>query len=142
MFGGEPVLSGEAFAEASPGVSEPSGAFQTSVSSIAFAAAGLEPVADIWHIPSLQDDIEHLQDMAFRLAFELAEALEIGELVIEDKSPLSSGFRIIDEPMYSAHSGRQLFPFFRQHRAGGICILYVGRGAPEVGANLCWTISR
>ncbi len=112
MFGGEPVLSGEAFAEASPGVSEPSGAFQTSVSSIAFAAAGLEPVADIWHIPSLQDDIEHLQDMAFRLAFELAEALEIGELVIEDKSPLSSGFRIIDEPMYSAHSGRQLLSSF------------------------------
>ncbi|MBD3744224.1 hypothetical protein IE980_22955 [Klebsiella pneumoniae] len=60
----------------------------------------------------MQDDIEHLQDMAFRLAFELAEALEIGELVIEDKSPLSSGFRIIDEPMYSAHSGRQLLSSF------------------------------
>ncbi|MBD3708593.1 hypothetical protein IE987_25770 [Klebsiella pneumoniae] len=51
--------------------------------------------------------------------------------MIEDKSPLSSGFRIIDEPMYSAHSGRQLLSlfFFRQHRAGGICILYVGRGS-------------
>ncbi|EIW9351552.1 ParB family protein [Klebsiella pneumoniae] len=137
MFGGEPVLSGEAFAEASPGVSEPSGAFQTSVSSIAFAAAGLEPVADIWHIPSLQDDIEHLQDMAFRLAFELAEALEIGELVIEDKSPLSSGFRIIDEPMYSAHSGRQLLSLFSSDStalaASAFSMLVVG--APEVGGE-------
>ncbi|STQ14884.1 Uncharacterised protein [Enterobacter cloacae] len=43
-----------------------------SVSSVAFAATGLEPVSDIWHIPALQDDIEHLQDMAYRLVFEIA----------------------------------------------------------------------
>lgn len=63
----------------------------------------------IWHISSLQDDVEHLQDMAFRLAFELAEEVDVGELIYEAKSPLSAGFRVIDDPMYSAHGGRQLF---------------------------------
>ncbi|MGX3371640.1 hypothetical protein ACWJSJ_25870 [Klebsiella pneumoniae] len=75
--------------------------------------------------------------MAFRLAFELAEALEIGELVIEDKSPLSSGFRIIDEPMYSAHSGRQLLSLFSSDStalaASAFSMLVVG--APEVGGE-------
>lgn len=42
-------------------------------SDVVFAEAGLEPVTSIWAIPMLQDDIEHLQGMAYRLAFELAE---------------------------------------------------------------------
>ncbi|QXF35471.1 hypothetical protein CE143_21505 [Photorhabdus luminescens] len=42
---------------------------------LSFAQTGLEPVSDIWSISPVRDDIEHLQDMAFRLAFELAEEM-------------------------------------------------------------------
>ena len=87
MFGGEPVLSGEAFAEASPGVSEPSGAFQNQCQLHCFCRCRAGTGSGYLAYPVIWDDIEHLQDMAFRLAFELAEALKIGELVIEDKSP-------------------------------------------------------
>jgi len=61
-------------------------------SSVAFANVGLEPVSDIWAIPALQDDIEHLQDMAWRLVFELAEAMGCEMHVREDKSAGSAGF--------------------------------------------------
>lgn len=64
------------------------------VSSVAFAATGLEPVNDIWHIPALQDDTEHLQDMAFRLVFEIAEAMGCPDCVREDKHPTSVGFSV------------------------------------------------
>ncbi|EIC3239532.1 TPA: ParB N-terminal domain-containing protein [Escherichia coli] len=66
--------------------------------SITFAANGLEPVTDIWHIPALQDDIEHLQDIAFRLAFELAEVMGIESTVLEDKSFLSTGYILPSTP--------------------------------------------
>ncbi len=59
---------------------------------IIFAANGLEPVTDIWHIPALQDDVEHLQDIAFRLAFELAEVMGVEEIIQEDKSLLGAGY--------------------------------------------------
>ncbi|MEG6075532.1 ParB family protein [Enterobacter hormaechei] len=65
---------------------------------ITFAANGLEPVTDIWHIPALQDDIEHLQDIAFRLAFELAEVMGIESTVLEDKSFLSAGYILPSTP--------------------------------------------
>lgn len=61
-------------------------------SSIAFAASGLEPVTDIWQISALQDDIEHLQDMAYRLAFELAEAMKCANCIYEDKKVGSAGY--------------------------------------------------
>ena len=61
---------------------------------ITFAASGLEPVTDIWHIPVLQDDVEHLQDIAFRLAFELAEVMGIEDAVQEDKSLLGAGYSL------------------------------------------------
>lgn len=61
---------------------------------ISFAANGLEPVTDIWHIPALQDDVEHLQDIAFRLAFELAEVMGIEDAVQEDKSLLGAGYSL------------------------------------------------
>ncbi|VTP17329.1 hypothetical protein PUATCC27989T_05329 [Phytobacter ursingii] len=66
--------------------------------SITFAANGLEPVTDIWHIPALQDDVEHLQDIAFRLAFELAEVMGIESTVLEDKSFLSVGYVLPSTP--------------------------------------------
>jgi hypothetical protein len=61
---------------------------------ITFAASGLEPVTDIWHIPALQDDVEHLQDIAFRLAFELAEVMGIEDVIQEDKSLLGAGYSL------------------------------------------------
>ncbi|MBC3211075.1 ParB family protein [Serratia fonticola] len=64
----------------------------TTDSSISFANTGLEPVVDIWHISALQDDLEHLQDAAFRLAFELAEVLEAEQEICEDNVPGSVGY--------------------------------------------------
>ncbi|PVZ78015.1 hypothetical protein C9426_35290 [Serratia sp. S1B] len=61
---------------------------------ISFANTGLEPVTDIWHISTLQDDIDHLQDMAFRLAFELAEVLQAEQALCEDRTPNSVGYRV------------------------------------------------
>lgn len=65
-----------------------------SATSISFANTGLEPVADIWHISALQDDIEHLQDAAFRLAFELAEVLEAEQELREDNALDAAGYRL------------------------------------------------
>ncbi len=58
------------------------------------SAVGLEPVDDIWHIPALQDDIEHLQDMAYRLAFELAEAMGCANVITEKKGSNTAGYAI------------------------------------------------
>ncbi|EHD9202083.1 hypothetical protein JOU91_003831 [Salmonella enterica] len=67
---------------------------EPSLSSVAFASVGLEPVNDIWAIPALQDDIDHLQDMAYRLVFELAEATGCETDVSEDKSAGAAGFAV------------------------------------------------
>ncbi|PLR35057.1 hypothetical protein CYR55_14245 [Chimaeribacter californicus] len=64
------------------------------LASLTFAESGLEPVMDIWHIASLQDDIEHLQDMAFRLAFEISEAMGGEASILEDKSPQGAGYAV------------------------------------------------
>ncbi|AHG19511.2 hypothetical protein Z042_07720 [Chania multitudinisentens RB-25] len=61
---------------------------------LAFADSGLEPVTDIWVVSPLQDDIDHLQGSAFRLAFELAESFELGELLVQDSDPASAGFQM------------------------------------------------
>ncbi|WP_413715465.1 ParB family protein [Serratia ureilytica] len=63
------------------------------VSDVAFADTGIEPVTALWAIPVLQDDIEHLQGMAFRLAFELAEVAGCEAEVQADKGSLrAAGF--------------------------------------------------
>ncbi|EDO1895702.1 hypothetical protein CT850_13880 [Salmonella enterica] len=67
---------------------------EPSLSSVAFANTGLEPVNDIWAISALQDDIDHLQDMAYRLVFELAEAMGCEMDVSEDKSAGAAGFAV------------------------------------------------
>ncbi|ULR31646.1 ParB family protein [Dickeya fangzhongdai] len=72
-------------------LSEPHSPAQPS-GSVSFANSGLEPVTDIWQISSLQDDIEHLQDCAYRLAFELAEAMEHANEVYEAKGPMDAGY--------------------------------------------------
>ncbi|HDZ2454036.1 TPA: ParB family protein [Klebsiella pneumoniae] len=110
LFGGRPVITGESGISAGSaesivlpdfGNSELVSAFgeqdessSAGVNSVAFAATGLEPVSDIWHIPALQDDIEHLQDMAYRLVFEIAEAMGCADNVREDKHPQSAGFSV------------------------------------------------
>lgn len=106
LFGGRPVISGEtadtdsiSLPDFSPGtlmsaIGEESEYPAASASSVAFAATGLEPVSDIWHIPALQDDIEHLQDMAYRLVFEIAEVMGCADNVREDKHPQSAGFAV------------------------------------------------
>ncbi|HCI5389206.1 TPA: ParB family protein [Klebsiella pneumoniae] len=106
LFGGRPVISGEtadpdsiSLPDFSPvtlmsAFGEENASPAASVSSVAFAATGLEPVSDIWHIPALQDDIEHLQDMAYRLVFEIAEVMGCADNVREDKHPQSVGFAV------------------------------------------------
>ncbi|HDL6874264.1 TPA: ParB family protein [Yersinia enterocolitica] len=69
---------------------------QLQQSSVAFANTGLEPVTDIWLISKLQDDIEHLQDMAFRLAFELAESMGLESSLQENKERMSAGYSFIN----------------------------------------------
>lgn len=63
-------------------------------SPVAFANTGLEPVTDIWQISALQDDPEHLQNAAFRLAFELAEVLEAEQELSEDNAIGTVGYRL------------------------------------------------
>ncbi|TNL07177.1 hypothetical protein CYD30_18760 [Kosakonia cowanii] len=110
LFGGNPVITGQADdtkkggdwqlksdTNAIPLVSafgEEDESCKPSASSVAFASTGLEPVSDIWHIPALQDDTEHLQDMAYRLTFEIAETMGCADCVREDKDPHSAGFTI------------------------------------------------
>ncbi|AIA69860.1 ParB family protein [Pectobacterium atrosepticum] len=76
--------------------SSPSGGHSTqqlaSSSVLSFANGGLEPVSDIWQISAFQDDIEHLQDSAYRLAFELAEAMGYPNEIVEAKEPFEAGY--------------------------------------------------
>ncbi|WP_431022247.1 Chromosome partitioning protein ParB [Erwinia rhapontici] len=101
LYGGPPVISGlvtsnESFNTDSlhSALSESADETVPIVSSVAFAATGLEPVDDIWHVSALQDDIEHLQDMAFRLAFELAEAMGCEANIYEDKTINAAGYSV------------------------------------------------
>ena len=82
------VIKPQQLSAQSLGASEPD---KTTASCLAFASQGFEPVQDIWHIEPLIDDIEHLQDIAFRLAFELAEISEDIDLR-EDSTPTGIGF--------------------------------------------------
>lgn len=69
----------------------------TEHSEVAFAEVGLEPVGTIWAIPTLQDDIEHLQVMTFRLAFELAEVAGCEAEIKADRAGLyAAGYELAD----------------------------------------------
>ncbi|HFD0318215.1 ParB family protein [Serratia marcescens] len=59
-------------------------------SEVPFAEVGLEPVSSIWAISALQDDIEHLQVITFRLAFELAEVAGCEAEIKADKTDLQA----------------------------------------------------
>ncbi|WP_419715743.1 ParB family protein [Dickeya dianthicola] len=90
MYGGDPVLSGELVSA----IGEPECSASAGETSLAFAAVGLEPVTDIWHISALQDDIEHLQDIAYRLAYEMAEIMGCADCISDDRSEHSVGYTV------------------------------------------------
>ncbi|HCJ7369254.1 TPA: ParB family protein [Enterobacter hormaechei subsp. xiangfangensis] len=106
LYGAPPVLSGDVDEQPSSGMSgtETAGAGQPTQpgtvapevtpnaesSEVAFADEGLEPVVSVWAIPALQDDIEHLQGMAYRLAFELAEQAGCETELKADKATLTA----------------------------------------------------
>ncbi|MEQ1965270.1 ParB family protein [Xenorhabdus khoisanae] len=70
---------------------------------LSFAQTGLEPVTSVWTISPMQDDIEHLQSMAFRLAFELAEVMGCDRDLLPTSEDGSAGFCLID--------GQEAHPF-------------------------------
>jgi ParB family protein of integrating conjugative element (PFGI_1 class) len=68
------------------------------VAEVPFAEVGLEPVSSIWGISALQDDIEHLQVITFRLAFELAEVAGCEAEIKADKADLqAAGYALAAE---------------------------------------------
>ncbi|PIJ42692.1 ParB family protein [Serratia sp. OPWLW2] len=70
----------------------------TPVAEVPFAEVGLEPVSSIWVISALQDDIEHLQVITFRLAFELAEVAGCEAEIKADKADLqAAGYALTAE---------------------------------------------
>ncbi|EEH8378813.1 hypothetical protein G3164_004498 [Salmonella enterica subsp. enterica serovar Montevideo] len=70
----------------------------TPVAEVPFAEVGLEPISSIWAISALQDDIEHLQVITFRLAFELAEVAGCEAEIKADKADLqAAGYALTAE---------------------------------------------
>ncbi|PHM46674.1 ParB family protein [Xenorhabdus miraniensis] len=61
-----------------------------------FAQTGLEPVSSVWDISPMQDDIEHLQSMAFRLAFELAEVMGCDRDLLPVSDEGAAGFYLMN----------------------------------------------
>ncbi|PHM24823.1 ParB family protein [Xenorhabdus budapestensis] len=61
-----------------------------------FAQTGLEPVSSVWDISPMQDDIEHLQNMAFRLAFELAEVMGCDSDLLPASEESAAGFCLVN----------------------------------------------
>jgi len=109
LFGGRPVITGDAVSTNSEhgadlvfsgshclvsAFSEHDDTVPVSAGSVSFAETGLEPVSDIWLIAAMQDDVEHLQDMAYRLVYEIAEGMGCVSDISEDKSPESAGFSV------------------------------------------------
>lgn len=73
---------------------QPALEIEATESSVSLANTGLELAIDIWHISPLHNNIKHLQNMAFRLAFELAEAFDAEREICENNLPGSVGYRL------------------------------------------------
>ncbi|KAJ9430814.1 ParB family protein [Pantoea sp. YR343] len=86
---------------ASGNTSEPNSTVATGNTSGAVSAVASgntqSAAPDFWSIPTLQDDTDHLRNIAFRLAFELADSDSDGEAVIPDNGANSAGYRIDEE---------------------------------------------
>lgn len=94
MYGGEPVFSGDAVEEGIAGAAVPS------VMTGDTAPSGTPDAlpASVTHFAEGRDDIEHLQNEAFRLAWELAESAGFAEEIAMDReSDLSAGFGMAEE---------------------------------------------
>ena len=94
MYGGEPVFSGDAVETGIAGSAVPS------VMTGDTAPSGTPDVlpASVTHFAEGRDDIEHLQNEAFRLAWELAESAGCAEEIAMDReSYLSAGFGTAEE---------------------------------------------
>lgn len=104
----ETVLDGENTTAPQPDPHEPTAPHSNTVTQpkqgitpvveVPFAEVGLEPVSSIWAISALQDDIEHLQVITFRLAFELAEVAGCEAEIKADKADLqAAGYALTAE---------------------------------------------
>ncbi|QME47617.1 ParB family protein [Escherichia coli] len=94
MYGGEPVFSGDAVEAGITGSAVPS------VMTGDTASSGTPDAlpASVTHFAEGRDDIEHLQNEAFRLAWELAESAGCAEEIAMDReSDLSAGFGMAEE---------------------------------------------
>ncbi|MDY9250737.1 ParB family protein [Escherichia coli] len=94
MYGGEPVFSGDAVETGIAGSAVPS------VMTGDTAPSGTPDAlpASVTHFAEGRDDIEHLQNEAFRLAWELAESAACAEEIAMDReSDLSAGFGTAEE---------------------------------------------
>ncbi|HAH9729512.1 TPA: chromosome partitioning protein ParB, partial [Escherichia coli] len=94
MYGGEPVFSGDAVEAGIAGSAVPS------VMTGDTAPSGTPDAlpASVTHFAEGRDDIEHLQNEAFRLAWELAESAGCAEEIAMDReSDLSAGFGTAEE---------------------------------------------
>ncbi|WP_407906513.1 ParB family protein, partial [Escherichia coli] len=94
MYGGEPVFSGDAVDAGIAGAAVPS------VMTGDTAPSGTPDAlpASVTHFAEGRNDIEHLQNEAFRLAWELAESAGCAEEIAMDReSDLSAGFGMAEE---------------------------------------------
>ncbi len=94
MYGGEPVFSGDAVEDGT------AGSAVSSVMTGDTAPSGTSDAlpASVTHFAEGRDDIEHLQNEAFRLAWELAESAGCAEEIAMDReSDLSAGFGTAEE---------------------------------------------
>lgn len=102
MYGGSPVISGDGM---SPGLSPDHDETDSGETLISMLAPGQEDEEEsqrpasyvsgdaIWSVPAFQDDIEHLQNMAFVMAWELGEKLGCEDEILPDRaSSLSPGY--------------------------------------------------
>ena len=102
MYGGSPVISGDGMG---PGLSPDND--ETDSDETLFSMLTPEPEDEeerqrpashatgdtIWSLPAFQDDIEHLQNMAFIIAWELGEKLGCEDEILPDRaSSLSPGY--------------------------------------------------
>lgn len=103
MYGAAPVISGEGgevsglvtFSEEHEEDSEEDGLLSLLTPEPEVATRDDAPVINdsLWHVPAHQDDIEHLQNTAFRLAWELGEVLGCEDEILPQRdSDMSAGY--------------------------------------------------
>ncbi len=94
MYGGEPVFSGDAVEAGIAGAA----VLSAMTGDTALSGTPDALPASVTHFAEGRDDIEHLQNEAFRLAWELAESAGCAEEIAMDReSDLSAGFGMAEE---------------------------------------------